>query len=199
MDKCCPTYAGLADYIRRRRLYKYGIGGERPNAALSPWVKLPAELRELIYVYVLTEPSGLVYCTGKEGMSRVCARQVQIACNKLPITGLLSSIYNRIPSRLRCPRIAAEEQEFNQIQYVSRRCYKEAHSLELRYNNILFEDSGDLSAGQRCQTFLSRMVGKKYAHDLKLSVRGSNVSPCETGHPACRDRPINWQILGRSL
>jgi len=71
---------------------------------------------------------------------------------------------------------AAEQLEFNQIQYVSRQCYRETHGLKFRYSTILFEDSRDVSAGQWCRTFVNKVVKEDFAKCLNLSIRSSGLS-----------------------
>ncbi|KAB2100067.1 hypothetical protein AG0111_0g11659 [Alternaria gaisen] len=147
--------------------------------SVSPWTALPAELREQVYAYVLTAPSGLTYRTGTDGVERICAREKQAAHVNMSSDHLLALPYYLYHSLLAVSRraaIAPEELEFNQIQYVSRQCYREAHGLEFRYNNILFEDSCDVSAGQRCRVFVNRAVKQHYAQYLNLSIRGSGFS-----------------------
>ena len=157
--------------------------------SVSPWTTLPAELREQIYAYVLTEPSGLSYHTGIDGVDRICARKKLAVRVKMPssrLPALFRFIYNSISAVSRGAAIAAEELGFNQIQYVSRQCYGEAHGLEFRYNNVLFEDSPDMSAGQRCRVFVNRVVKKDYAQYLSLSIRGAGFSfqpPGYSGSP----------------
>ncbi|KAH7548740.1 hypothetical protein J3E72DRAFT_380222 [Bipolaris maydis] len=143
------------------------------------WTALPAELREQVYAYVLTAPSGLIYRTGTDGVDRICSRAKQVV--KVNTFGghLLEStyyLYYNLVAVFRRATIASEELEFNQIQYVSRQCYRESHGLEFRYNNILFEDSGNMSAGQRCRIFVNKVMKQRYAQYLNLSIRGSGIS-----------------------
>jgi hypothetical protein len=157
--------------------------------SVSPWTTLPAELREQIYAYVLTEPSGLSYHTGTDGVNRICAREKQAVCVKTRsgrLPALFHFIYNSVSAVSQGAAIAAEELGFNQIQYVSRQCYGEAHGLEFLYNNVLFEDSCDMSAGQRCRVFVNRVVKKDYVQYLSLSIRGAGFSfqpPGYSGSP----------------
>jgi hypothetical protein len=147
---------------------------------VSPWTTLPAELREQIYAYVLTEPSGLSYHTRTDGVTRFCARErqaVHVNQSSSHLLALFYFVYNSISAISRGAAIAPEELGFNQNQYVSRRCYEEAHGLEFRYNNVLFEDSRDVSAGQRCRVFVNRVVKRNYAQYLSLSIRGSSLFP----------------------
>ncbi|USP82172.1 hypothetical protein yc1106_09446 [Curvularia clavata] len=151
--------------------------GDIKDTTTSPWAKLPAELRERIYIYVLTEPSGLIYFMEEDRMNRIYARQNQES-SRIPDESLVSSlkrIYSRILSVFGDIHVRAKDRRFNQIQYVSRQCYEEAHGLELCYNDILFEDGHDLSASQRCRAFLRNMVEKRCARNLKLSIRSSSL------------------------
>jgi hypothetical protein len=153
--------------------------------SVSPWTTLPAELREQIYAYVLTEPSGLSYHTGTDGVDRICAREKQAVRVKMPsgpLPALFDFVYNSISAVSCGAAITAEELGFNQIQYVSRQCYGEAHGLEFRYNNVLFEDSRDMSAGQRCRVFVNEVVKKDYAQYLRLSIRGAGFSFQPSGY-----------------
>jgi len=146
---------------------------------VSPWTALPAELREQVYAYVLTAPLGLTYRTGTDGVDRICAREKQAEHVDMLRSRLLSLAHYLYRSLLAVSRRAAivpEKLEFNQIQYVSRQCYQEAHGLEFRYNNILFEDSCNVSAGQRCRVFVNRAVKQHYAQSLNLSIRGASLS-----------------------
>jgi hypothetical protein len=146
---------------------------------VSPWTTLPVELREQVYAYVLTAPLGLTYRTGTDGVDRICAREKQVAYGNMlsgrPLS-LPHYLYQSLLAVSRRAAIAPEDLEFNQIQYVSRQCYQEAHGLEFRYNNILFEDSCDVSAGQRCRMFVNKVVEQHYAHYLNLSIRGASLS-----------------------
>ncbi|KAI0570891.1 hypothetical protein Alg130_11066 [Pyrenophora tritici-repentis] len=153
--------------------------GDFQNMRVSSLTALPAELREQIYAYVLTEPLGLTYCTGADGVDRICAREKQAARASMPgghLLALSRYLYNSLSAVSRGAATAAEQLEFNQIQYVSRQCYREAHGLEFRYNNILFEDSRDVSAGQQCRMFVNKVVKQYYAQYLNLSIRGSSFS-----------------------
>jgi len=146
---------------------------------VAPWTTLPAELREQVYAYVLTAPLGLTYRTGTDGVGRICARGKHVAHVNMLSGRPLSLPYYLYHSLLAVSRkvaIAPEDLEFNQVQYVSRQCYQEAHGLEFRYNNILFEDSCNASAGQRCRMFLNNVVEQHYAHCLNLSIRGASLS-----------------------
>lgn len=76
--------------------------GDIKDTTTSPWAKLPAELRERIYTYVLTEPSGLIYSMQEDGMNRIYARQ-NLEFSRIPDESLVSSlkrIYSRILSLL---------------------------------------------------------------------------------------------------
>ncbi|OWY50686.1 hypothetical protein AALT_g11857 [Alternaria alternata] len=125
--------------------------------SVSPWTALPAELREQIYAYVLTAPLGLTYRTGTDGVDRICAREKQAEhvdmLRSRPLS-LPHYLYRSLLAVSRRAAIVPEELEFNQIQYVSRQCHQEAHGLEFRYNNILFEDS---------------------CNSLNLSIRGASL------------------------
>ncbi|KAJ6276548.1 hypothetical protein J3E71DRAFT_187020 [Bipolaris maydis] len=146
---------------------------------VSSWAALPAELRQQVYSYVLTAPSGLTCRTGTDGLDRIYARENQtghvntfrghlLSLNQYLCNGLLA-----ISGKA---AIEPVELEFNQIQYVSRQCYREAHGLEFRYNNILFEDSCSMSAGQRCRIFVNRVKEQHYSRYLNLSIRGACIS-----------------------
>jgi hypothetical protein len=153
--------------------------GDLENMSGSPWTALPAELREQIYAYALTAPSGLVYRTGTDGVDRICAREKQAAhVNTLGgnLLALPHYLYHSLLTVSRRAAIAPEELGYNQIQYVSRQCYREAHGLEFRYNNVLFEDSCDVSAGQRCRMFVNKVMKQHYTQHLNLSIRGSDFS-----------------------
>lgn len=152
---------------------------EVKNMSVSPWTALPAELREQVYAYVLTARLGLTYRTGTDGVDRICAREKQVGHGNMLSdrpSSLPCYLYHSLLAVSRRAAIVPEELEFNQIQYVSRQCYREAHGLEFRYNNILFEDSCDVSAGQRCRMFVNKVVKQHYARCLNLSIRGAGFS-----------------------
>jgi len=142
---------------------------------------LPVEIREQIYTYVLTEPSGLTFCTGADGADRICARKketVRVSTLRRHLLALSNYLYDSLSLIPRGAAIAAEEREFNQIQYVRRQCYRESHGLEFRYNKISFEDSRSASAGQRCRLSVNKVVNQRHAHMqyLNFSIRGADFS-----------------------
>jgi hypothetical protein len=67
-------------------------------------------------------------------------------------------------------------ESFNQIQYVSRAFRRETFGLEFKYNGVVFEDSGRLSAAQRCRIIVNEVGGRGYADYLTLYIMGSNLS-----------------------
>jgi hypothetical protein len=151
----------------------------------ASWATLPAELREKIYISVLTEPSGLIWRAGADGIDRVYARKREaerVGLLRGHLLALSRYLYGGLSAISLGAANDAEQLEFNQIQYVSRQCYREAHGLESRYNNILFEDRHGTSAGQRCRKFVNNVVKQRHAQYLNLSIRGRGFSFQSPGH-----------------
>ncbi|KAF1828060.1 hypothetical protein BDW02DRAFT_297775 [Decorospora gaudefroyi] len=67
MQASCPPPMQVS-YIPRPQLSKHELrtvlycSSDLQGMKVSPWTTLPAELREHIYAYVLTESSGLTFC-----------------------------------------------------------------------------------------------------------------------------------------
>lgn len=165
-------------------LHEHRISDLRDMKA-SPWTKLPAELRDQIYAHVLTEPSGLVWRPGADGIDRVYARKPEtgrVGLLRLRLLALSRYLYGGLSVISLGPAIAAEQLGFNQIQYISTQCYREAHGLEFRYNNILFEDHRGTSAGQRCRTFVNNVMEQRHAQYLNLSIRSRGFFLQSSGH-----------------
>jgi hypothetical protein len=150
---------------------------------------LPREIRDYIYEYVLTD-LGSLYCRrGYNGLSRICAstgdERVPSALaigNPLSLLRSACSNVNAMFS-LSCKR---QIESFNQIQYVNRAFYTETSGLEFMYNSIVFEDSGCLSAGQRCRVFVNKVASRTYARDLQLCIIGSQLS-------------LHWEFKGQRM
>jgi hypothetical protein len=140
----------------------------------SLFERLPRELREQIYAYVLTTSHGLSFGSDRSGVSRICERQ---AYYDMP-----NSTDQRHIWRLACiviadyfsySRLASDYSTFNQIQFVSRLLYRESHGLEIRYNTLFFRDCNGLTAQQRCRQVIHRVATWPSAQGFKASVSSS--------------------------
>jgi hypothetical protein len=141
---------------------------------------LPRELRDCIYEYVLTDPMGLSCRAGEDGVSRICASP-GVDLRRAAATNAnrrcpWRSVYSTVRAMFWTATDKPQTKTFNQIQYVNREFRRETFGLEFRYNSIVFEDAGHLSAAQRCRTFVNEVAGRHYADELKLCIMGSRLS-----------------------
>jgi hypothetical protein len=140
--------------------------------------KLPRELRDHIYALVLTAPYGLIFKTGKNGVSRMCERRsdhtifFSSKSGHYPASRLIGGVISACCSFLG----DTSGSSFNQIQFCSRLLYHEAHGLEFRYNTILFEDSNNLTAERRCRQVISKTATLKHGQYLKAAICSAQLS-----------------------
>ncbi|KAF2785907.1 hypothetical protein K505DRAFT_261048 [Melanomma pulvis-pyrius CBS 109.77] len=104
--------------------------------------RLPQELRDQIYEYVLHQSPGVLYQSSEEGADNFYRRTM--ARPRRSFINWLRSHWSRsrLVERARGP-------ENNQLKYVCRRLYYETRGMDLRCNWIVFRDSASLSAVQQ--------------------------------------------------
>ena len=143
----------------------------------SLFENLPRELREQIYAHVLTAPHGLAFRKGKGGVSRICECEANNNSSGPSNQYLVSRHFYNIISTYFSSLVHLDHySSFNQIQYVSRLLYQEAHGLELRYNTVFFRDSNGLTAQQGCQQVINKVATWRYAQNLNASISSSQLS-----------------------
>lgn len=145
--------------------------------APSLFENLPRELREQVYAHVLTAPQGLAFRKGKGGVSRICECQVNNDSSGPSSQYLVSRYIHNIISACVSSLVHLDHySSFNQIQYVSRLLYQEAHGLELRYNTVFFRDSNGLTAQQGCRQVINKVATWRYAQNFNASISSSQLS-----------------------
>lgn len=156
--------------------------------ATSYFQKLPRELRDRIYAYVLTATHDLALEAGADGVSRICERQESISRPTLLSKDrwpLLRAV-RRIRDAYCCVLgYRVRRLSFNQIQFVNHLFYEETHGLEYRYNTIFFEDGNNRTAAQRCRQILNHPAAQKYGRYLRASIRGSQTCIGSTSDAEC--------------
>jgi hypothetical protein len=85
------------------------------------FLDLPGEIRNLIFEHALSDSHGLLLWVDPAGTPRLCRQRSRER-------SLMAYVFSS--------RADASRVEFNQLQYVSRQIWTEAHGLERRYNKI---------------------------------------------------------------
>jgi hypothetical protein len=145
---------------------------------------LPRELRDCIYEYTLTDPLGLNYRTGRDGINRICAgSSLDASPAALSNTDKNYRLITVLKAMFSPPHGQQQSENFNQIQYVSRAFHKETYGLEFKYNTVWFEDGERLDAARRCRIFVSEVTDKDYADYLTLCIMPSHLFPTRKMKP----------------
>ncbi|KAH7119080.1 hypothetical protein B0J11DRAFT_617352 [Dendryphion nanum] len=128
--------------------------GQSPPALLR---RLPAELRNCIYEYALTEPEGVLY--HKE-------------------SGVAKLVFINTPENI-------EPVEVNQLKYANSQLYRETKGLTLHYNEIVFVESGMEMQKNEFRDFLSTLSNtqKSNLHSIRFSRTPEAPSAAESSMP----------------
>jgi hypothetical protein len=129
---------------------------------VPPLFRLPQELRDQIYKYVLQNETGLCYRSCRGGEEKLCTRNSS--------SSLRSAIfwlyqYSFGHARRMCYICKHEN---NHLKYVCKRLHYETTGLELRYNTIFFEDAAT-DALEQCISAIH--------HDVRLHTVAIKCSP----------------------
>ncbi|KAF2272190.1 uncharacterized protein EI97DRAFT_233526 [Westerdykella ornata] len=126
---------------------------------LPPLLRLPPELRTMIYEYALSSPDG--YLHYRESQSNDLSPPKPVFCV------LDSNNSSKTPSKRAIP------DEFNQLKYVNRKLYQETAGTEVRYNTLVFESFEtrrglELSGCRNLCSFLNSCARKDWLKDIEI-------------------------------
>lgn len=177
----------------------------------SPLFRLPREIRDEIYKYVLYNANGLLYKTGRDGISRLYGRARDMSSRKNILAWLRRCSLDRSTIRKK-----THGRENNQLKYVCRRLYDETKGLDLHYNLVGLEDAPAMNAVEqgifllrRCamlravaikcspQTFASEYGKDKFSAIVRHCMKHANVS-VRVHIPYWSQANPNFVLLGLS-
>lgn len=111
-----------------------------------PFFRLPQELRDHIYIYVLHEPKGVIYVASSDGSAKLRTGSRPRSRRGLLVTWLFRNTRSRTIMR------KIYNGEVNQLKYVCKQLYNETRGLETSCNTITFDNP--TNAVEHCTTFL---------------------------------------------
>lgn len=108
---------------------------DSPNTLISNgcyFLRLPGELRNLVYAYALSEPAGLEFRYDSQGIARL----YHFGAAK-PSPEISSTITDE---GLEAHGGESEMSDANQLQYISRDIRRETRGIGIRYNRLTFDN-----------------------------------------------------------
>ncbi|KAF2122108.1 hypothetical protein BDV96DRAFT_682119 [Lophiotrema nucula] len=144
------------------------------NKTSAPLLKLPRELRDMIYEHALTFGGEELYCrSGSLSLELLDEKkQVQQPNNQQKVQRYIES-----PINLRLYLTQKDEVEANQLKYVCRQLHQDTSGLELAYNTIVF--FGEVNRYDKmvqCSRFLYH-CGKQWKSRLRRMILRDEIHP----------------------
>ena len=155
--------------IRTRPSTVKGRSHDNPTTKTKcHFFRLPGELRNDIYEYILTDPRGLTCRVLSDGSSKFYtpdqrATERQEHKRRQPQWSQRRKNIRRKPED-----IVINKLEANKLQYVCRQLRQETKALELRYNTIYFNSTNDAGVDVHCATFLASLSSLQISHLRQL-------------------------------
>ncbi|KAF2711600.1 hypothetical protein K504DRAFT_532166 [Pleomassaria siparia CBS 279.74] len=168
--------------------------------------RLPGELRNLVYEYVLTEPDGLFHRVDDKGVERLClvsddgakpvSRQSEpllLAQNpgSTPVLHKRRKISNEQRIETKEPDTENDKKKViivddaNQLRFVSRQLFRETRGLGIRFNDLTFRNSTREGAPWdttiTCMRFLKNCSAEHLRYLRNLTVDKARWENCVLG------------------